>query len=393
MIRTSRENSKLDSSLVNQKLNDFEAIKLIEWSASVFGDRLVMTTSFGIQSAVMLHLVTRLIPHIPVIWIDTGYFPPETYQFAEKLTQKLNLNLKVYQSSMSPGHMEALHGKLWEKNDLESLNLYDYIRKVEPMQQALKELNAQAWLAGLRSNQTTHRQTLGRLVKHRDIYKIHPILHWHSRDIYQYLTTHNLPYHPYFDLGYVTVGDWHSSRPLMADDTNDRDTRFHGIKQECGLHLSQNIPTKPQQLPQRATVHTIEGSNSESQQFSAQDLDILALTAKWCLQEVKSNNIEADNLVKIQLLTETIQELKITLQSIKYSGEFLEEDVEAISNSQEKEYFEAINHSMRSLIPLVDEIINLKLTEDQDLQVESSSMILKMLCEQIVNSLNPLEKL
>ena len=392
MIRTSRENSKLDSSLVNQKLDDFEAVKLIKWSASVFGDRLVMTTSFGIQSAVMLHLVTKLIPHIPVIWIDTGYFPPETYQFAEKLTRKLNLNLKVYQSSMSQARMEALYGKLWEQNDVESLNLYDYIRKVEPMQQALKELNAQAWLAGLRSNQTKHRQTLGRLVKHRDIYKIHPILYWHSRDIHQYLTTHNLPYHPYFDLGYVTVGDWHSSRPLMADDTHDRDTRFNGIKQECGLHLSQNISTKPQQLSTRAKWNEIEVSNSESQQFSAQDLDILALTAQWCLKDVESHNIEADNRIKIKLLTEIIQELKISLQSTNGLGELLKEDIEAISNSQEKEYFEVINNSMRSLIPLVDEILNLELTEEKDLQAESSSIILKMLCEQIINGLNPLEK-
>ena len=87
------------------------------------------------------------------------------------------------------------------------------------MQRALQELNAKAWLAGLRSQQTQHRQTLGRVAKQGDIYKIHPILHWNSRDIYQYLTAHDLPYHPYFDLGYVSVGDWHSSRPLTLDDT------------------------------------------------------------------------------------------------------------------------------------------------------------------------------
>ncbi|MGB6166734.1 MAG: phosphoadenosine phosphosulfate reductase family protein, partial [Geitlerinemataceae cyanobacterium] len=54
-----------------------------------------------------------------------------------------------------------------------------------------------------------------------------------------YLTAHDLPYHPFFDLGYVTVGDWHSSRPLMATDEHERDTRFGGLKQECGLHLPQ----------------------------------------------------------------------------------------------------------------------------------------------------------
>ena len=105
------------------------------------------------------------------------------------------------------------------------------------MQRALKELNATAWLAGLRQDQTDHRKTLQRVTIQGEQYKIFPILYWNSREIYQYLTTHDLPYHPYFDKGYVSVGDWHSSRPLIAGDESERDTRFHGLKQECGLHL------------------------------------------------------------------------------------------------------------------------------------------------------------
>ena len=239
MISAPVETPQLDLELVNQQLDKAEASELVTWSAKNFRDNVIMSTSFGIQSAVMLHLVTRFIPKIPIIWIDTGYLPAQTYQFAEELTQRLELNLKVYQSPISPARMEALHGKLWEQDDVEAFNRYDYIRKVEPMQRALDELNAKAWLAGLRSQQTQHRQTLGRVAKQGDIYKIHPILYWNSRDIYQYLTAHDLPYHPYFDLGYVSVGDWHSSRPLTGDDTDERDTRFQGLKQECGLHLPQ----------------------------------------------------------------------------------------------------------------------------------------------------------
>lgn len=228
---------KLDLETINKNLNDLDASGIVAWANQEFETGLVMSTSFGIQSAVMLHLVTQVIPDIPVIWIDTGYLPKETYLFAEELTDKLNLNLKVYQSHLSPARMEAIHGKLWENNDLKSLNLYDKIRKVEPMQRALQELNAIAWLAGLRQNQTDFRKKLDHVNKQAEQYKILPILSWNSRDIYQYLTKHDLPYHPYFDQGYVSVGDWHSSRPLMADDDNERDTRFHGVKQECGLHL------------------------------------------------------------------------------------------------------------------------------------------------------------
>uniref|UniRef100_UPI0030DC1821 phosphoadenosine phosphosulfate reductase n=1 Tax=Planktothrix sp. PCC 11201 TaxID=1729650 RepID=UPI0030DC1821 len=230
---------EFDLDATNQQLIDADAVTIVKWAAEVFGNGLVMSTSFGIQAAVMLHLVTSVVPNIPIIWVDTGYLPTETYIFAEQLTERLNLNLKVYQSPMSPARMEALRGRLWEKDDIESLNYYDKIRKVEPMQRALKELKATAWLAGLRADQTHHRKTLNPVVQQSGRYKVHPILSWSSRDIYQYLTAHDLPYHPYFDLGYATVGDWHSSRPLMATDENERDTRFRGLKQECGLHLPQ----------------------------------------------------------------------------------------------------------------------------------------------------------
>ncbi len=223
--------------VVNTKLEKMNAEQTVQWAAERFGEGLVMSTSFGIHSAVMLHLVTKIVPDIPVIWVDTGYLPKETYKFAEELTERLQLNLKVYQSPLSPNSMEAIYGRLWEKNDVASLNLYDQIRKVEPMQRALKELKATAWLAGLRRNQTNYRSQLQPINFQENRYKILPILEWSSKDIYQYLTAHDLPDHPLFDQGYVTVGDWHSSRPLTLDDMNERDTRFKGLKQECGLHL------------------------------------------------------------------------------------------------------------------------------------------------------------
>jgi phosphoadenosine phosphosulfate reductase len=228
---------RLNLEQVNAQLSPLEAPEIVEWAGQTFGEGLVMSTSFGIHSAVMLHLVTQIIPNIPIIWVDTGYLPAETYKFAEELNERLNLNLKVYQSPLSPARMEALYGRLWKQDDVNALNLYDQIRKVEPMQRALRELNATAWLAGLRKDQTEHRQTLPFVSKQGQQYKILPILSWSSRKIYQYLTAHDLPYHPFFDLGYVSVGDWHSSRPLSADDTSERDTRFRGMKQECGLHL------------------------------------------------------------------------------------------------------------------------------------------------------------
>ena len=108
------------------------------------------------------------------------------------------------------------------------------------MQRALGELGAKAWLAGLRGDQTDHRSTLPILGLQDKRYKILPILHLSAKDIHAYLKAHDLPYHPFFDKGYTSVGDWHSSRPITADDTHPRDTRFGGLKQECGMHLPES---------------------------------------------------------------------------------------------------------------------------------------------------------
>lgn len=193
------------------------AEEIVAWAADTFADGLVMSTSFGIQAAVMLHLVTQVVPKIPVIWIDTGYLPAPTYLFAEELTEKLGLNLKIYQPAMSSARMEALHGKLWELEDDPARHCYHQIRKVEPMQRALQGLGATAWLIGSRQAQTRHHQLRHNLYIHAKCYKVLPILNWTDQDIHTYLQEHGLPYHPFFELGYTSVGDWHSSHPVRGN--------------------------------------------------------------------------------------------------------------------------------------------------------------------------------
>ena len=95
-----------------------------------------MTSSFGIQAAVSLHLVAQQSPSIPVILTDTGYLFPETYQFIDSLQQQLQLNLHVYRAALSPAWQEARYGKLWEQG-VEGLERYNQLNKVEPLNQAL----------------------------------------------------------------------------------------------------------------------------------------------------------------------------------------------------------------------------------------------------------------
>lgn len=208
----------------------------IKWAVDQYGSGLVLTTSFGIQAAVMLHLVTRIIPKIPVIFIDTGYLFPETYRFARELTERLELNLKKYTPAMTAAEQEALYGKQWEQG-IDGLKRYNTLNKVEPMDRAVRELGATAWLAGLRRTQASTRENLKVVQQQNKIAKVHPIIDWDNRTVHRYLTQHGLPYHPLWDQGYVSVGDVHSTTKLI-DGMREEDTRFGGVKRECGLHES-----------------------------------------------------------------------------------------------------------------------------------------------------------
>ncbi len=222
---------------VSDAFTDLEkasAEERVRWAVEKFGDGLVLTTSFGIQAAVMLHLVTRVAPKIPVIFIDTGYLFPETYRFARDLTQKLGLNMKKYVPASTAAEQEALYGKEWEQG-VEGLKRYNFINKVEPMDRAIRELGATAWLAGLRRSQSSTRETVKVVQQQNKITKIHPIVDWDNRTVHQYLTKHGLSYHPLWEEGYVSVGDWHSTSKLL-DGMKEEDTRFGGLKRECGLH-------------------------------------------------------------------------------------------------------------------------------------------------------------
>ncbi len=212
--------------------------KRLEWAYNQFGSNLAITTSFGIQSAVLLHMV-HLIDNgntIKVIWVDTGYLPSETYQYADMLSKQLKLNITIVQSEMSPARMEALYGKLWENKTIKDLETYHKIRKIQPLENALEEHDIHCWASGVRSNQTDNRGSMKIIESIRNRFSLRPILEWSQKDIFYYMQKNGLPTHPLFDKGYSTVGDWHSSSP-DSNETVGRKTRFGGLKQECGIHL------------------------------------------------------------------------------------------------------------------------------------------------------------
>lgn len=227
-------NVKQSLDTINEQLEISSAEERVLWAVENLPGEQVLSSSFGIQSAVLLHMVTRVRPDIPVLLIDTGYLFPETYRFVEELRTRLDLNLKVVVPKFTRAWQEAQYGKLWE-HGLEGLERYNDLNKVQPMKQALAEMGVGAWFAGLRREQSQSREALAVLRVQDERIKVHPLIDWNNRDVFRYLEKYGLPYHPLWEKGYESVGDVHSSQPLLAGMAVE-DTRFGGLKRECGIH-------------------------------------------------------------------------------------------------------------------------------------------------------------
>ena len=219
---------------VNAYLESLTPQERVQWAFDNLPGTHAVSSSFGIQAALMLHLVSSIKADVPVVLTDTGYLFPETYQFIDELTERLSLNLKVYKSELTPAWQEARFGKLWEQG-VEGIEKYNHLNKVEPMRRALDELKVGVWFSGLRREQSKSRATLPILAVQNGVFKFLPVIDWTNKDVHYYLEENELSYHPLWEQGYLSVGDTHTTRkwePGMAEE----DTRFFGLKRECGLH-------------------------------------------------------------------------------------------------------------------------------------------------------------
>lgn len=188
--------------------------KLIEWAGGL-GLRAISATNFGPYSAVLLHLVTRVIPDIPVIWMDSGYATPATYRYADELTRLLKLNLHIFHPRRSRAHREALEGEFPVLDDPRHAAFTREV-KLEPFERATQELQPQVWFAGVRAEQTALRATMQPAAIDKDgLLKVAPVLYWSSKQMHEYVKLHGLPNNfDYFD-------------PTKVED-----------KRECGLHVA-----------------------------------------------------------------------------------------------------------------------------------------------------------
>lgn len=230
-----------DATALIEKLAPLDPGARLEALVGRFPGQLVASTSAGAQSAVLLDLLQRHAPGTPVVWVDTGYHFGETYEYFETLKQRFDrLRFIEVAPLVTAARQEALFGKRWEQ-DAEALVAYNLQNKVEPMNRALSQLDARVWISGLRADQSAHRARRPLVEQQNRTLKVYPILEMTDAEVDSYQIVRELPLHPLISHGYLSIGDWHSSRPARAGEAAEA-TRFNGLQRECGLHELSNQP-------------------------------------------------------------------------------------------------------------------------------------------------------
>ena len=243
-IETESTADKLDLDALGPMLEGKDPAQIVAWSAAQFGDGLMMSSSFGAESALLIHMAIQVVPDIKIVFTDTGYLFPETFAFMEQLRQRFKLNVWTYRTRNDPfAYLKAAGEKdpTWREN----VDACCAANKNEPFERAMKELRPAAWLRGIRRNQAETRAARQPIEwsKRYDCYAISPLLTMTSKDIFAYMKRHDLPYHPLYEKGYASIGcnPLSCTRPIMPGE-DPRAGRWSGKnKLECGINVDNSL--------------------------------------------------------------------------------------------------------------------------------------------------------
>ncbi|ODV84202.1 hypothetical protein CANARDRAFT_29357 [[Candida] arabinofermentans NRRL YB-2248] len=246
---------------LNKTLAKLTPQQVLEWSLITFPN-VFQTTAFGLTGLCILDMLDKLdtpIEPIDLVFIDTLYHFPQTLELIEKVKAKYSkFKLHIYKPIDPVSKTEFANeiefqkkygDELWTKDELK----YDYLVKVEPLKRAHVELNIKAVFTGRRRSQGGARSSLPivEIDKSLNVIKISPLASWDFNDVYKYIKENNVPYNELLDLGYKSVGDWHSTQPI-AEGEDERSGRWKGqAKTECGIHQTSKYS---QFLEKEATI-------------------------------------------------------------------------------------------------------------------------------------------
>ncbi len=220
--------------VLNSRFESAHPEEIIRWAVETFRPDVALTSSFGADSAAIIHLALHVDPRINIRTVDTGFLFPETLQFIEELRQRWNLNLTVLRTRLPVAEVERLKAAYAGGAPVDEQYCCGEYKR-EATERALQ--GVRCWIAGLmRVEAATRRHTpiIERLAN--GMVKVAPIAAWTHQQLRDYMQQHQLPYHPLWQQGYTSIGcALHTQKPTNPNDP--RSGRWAGTdKTECGIH-------------------------------------------------------------------------------------------------------------------------------------------------------------
>ncbi|MFY9910175.1 MAG: phosphoadenylyl-sulfate reductase [Candidatus Sulfotelmatobacter sp.] len=208
--------------------------QILRWSFQTFGDSVAISSAFGAEGMALIDIASRVRENFRIFTLDTEFLFPETYNLMDQVEQKYGFTIERVFPLLSPEEQDhALGGGLWQRDPDHCCN----IRKVEPLRRKLGEL--QAWITSIRRDQTVARSHAGKIEwdEKFGLVKINPIADWSSKQVWQYIRDHDIPYNALHDRGFTSIGCTHCTRAVRPGES-PRAGRWSGSsKTECGLHV------------------------------------------------------------------------------------------------------------------------------------------------------------
>lgn len=223
---------------LDERTSRLEGGDLIAAMADAYGQRFAVVSSFGTESAVLLHLAAQVSADIPVIFLNTGKLYGETLRYKQTLTARLGLtNVRITLPDPSDVAEQDPKGDSWLRNADQCC----FIRKVRPLSKALRDFDA--WATGRKNYQGGERSSLQTIEQVGLQVKANPLAHWSEQDVESYFIRHDLPRHPLLADGYTSVGCMPCTTPTSTGESSRAGRWRDSDKTECGIHLPEVMAT------------------------------------------------------------------------------------------------------------------------------------------------------
>ena len=217
--------------------------RVLRWAFDTFGAAVAISSAFGVEGMAVIDIAAGVRKDFRVFTLDTEFLFPETYNLMDQVEQRYGIAIERVYSLISAEEQERVHGQaLWTRNPDECCDL----RKVEPLRRKLGELRA--WVTSIRRDQTAERAGAGKIEwdEKFGLVKINPIADWSSKQVWQYIREHDVPFNPLHERNYPSIGCTHCTRAVRPGE-DDRAGRWAGLsKTECGLHIIQPVAGSPE---------------------------------------------------------------------------------------------------------------------------------------------------